>query len=343
MVRPSTVTLREVAKSAAVHVSTASRAINPETRYLVNDETVRRVLAAAEQLGYQPNSLARGLKLNRTFTIGVVIPDLTNPVFPPIIRGLEDDLGVVGYTVILGNTDNDAERERSVLEAMSRRRVDGLVLATARRDYPVLADLRDAGVPVVLINRGTDDATVPTVTGDDHAGVGLALRHLAALGHERIAYVAGSQTVSTGFARYQGFVSWMSALGLELDPDRVVFADWFREDAGAQAFRMLLDRRDDFTAVVAGNDLIALGCYDVASERDIAVPADLSVVGYNDIPFSDKFSPPLTTIRVPLYEVGRQATQLLLDLLDEDRDDGVASVRLTPTLVERSSTAPPRR
>ncbi len=333
-------TLRDVARRAEVHPSTASRALNASTRPMVNAETVERVLTAARELGYEPNSLARGLKTNRTFTIGVLVPDLTNPLFPPIVRGLEDGLGEARYTVVLGNTDNDEERETSVLEAMGRRRVDGLVLATARRDYPVLDRLEAAGVPLVLINRSSDRPMVSSVTGDDHAGIGLAVRHLVQLGHRRIAHVAGSQAVSTGLSRYQAFVSWLQSEGVDFDPDLVVRADWFQEDPGAQAFRELLDRGADFSAVVAANDLIALGCYDVAVERGLTVPGDFSVVGYNDIPFSDKFNPPLTTVRIPLYQIGLRAAQLLLDII-EGREAEPVSMRLAPSLVVRASTAAP--
>lgn len=337
----SPVTLRDVAREAGVHPSTASRALNHHTRSMVNPATVKRVVTAAEALGYRPNSLARGLKTNRTATVGMLIPDLTNPLFPPIVRGLEDALAESGYTLVLANTDNDTETERSVIEAMRNRRVDGLVLATAQREYALLDELAEGGVPAVLINRTADHAPVPAVTGDDHAGIGLAVRHLVALGHTRIAHVAGPQSTSTGLARYQAFVSWMESEGLQPDRDRIVFADWFQEEPGARAFTQLLDRDVDFTAVVAGNDLIALGCYDVLAERGLSVPGDVSVTGYNDIPFSDKFNPPLTTVRIPHYQIGVKAAEFILAAIRGDDTTPVA-VRLAPTLVERASTGPPR-
>ncbi|MGH3666268.1 MAG: LacI family DNA-binding transcriptional regulator, partial [Egibacteraceae bacterium] len=233
--RKRSVTLRDVAEHARVHPSTASRALNMRTRDLVNPTTVNRVLDVAEQLGYQPNSLARGLKMNRTFTIGMLIPDLTNPLFPPIVRGIEDGLVDAGYTLVLANTDNDADKERTIMEVMSRRRLDGLILATARRDYPLLDAVLASEMPVVLINRTADYPPVPSVTGDDHAGIGMAVKHLVSLGHTRIAHVAGTQSVTTGLARYQSFVSWLQSAGLAIDSDRIVFADWFQEGPGAEA------------------------------------------------------------------------------------------------------------
>jgi LacI family transcriptional regulator len=338
---PGSVTLRDVAEAAGVHPSTASRALNAETRAMVNPDTVKRVLAAAKRLGYLPNSLARGLKLNRTFTIGMLIPDLTNPLFPPIVRGVEDRMMEAGYTLILANTDNDPDKEASLFSGMWWRRVDGLILATARRDYPLLDDLRARGLPVVLINRTVDDPPVSAVTGDDHAGIGLAVRHLVGLGHRRIAHVAGTQAVSTGLARYQSFVSWMQSEGLVADPELIVFTEWFQEEPGRAACRELLDRDVDFSAVVAANDLIAMGCYDVLHERGRDVPADVSVVGYNDIAMCDKLDPPLTTVRLPNYQMGVKSAELLLRAIEEP-DDTPVTLRLAPTLVERSSTAAPR-
>lgn len=333
-------TLIDVAHAADVHPSTASRALNEKTRDKVSAVTVARVLDAARRLGYQPNSMARGLKMSRTFTVGMLIPDLTNPLFPPIVRGLEDRLRQAGLTLVLANTDNDAGKERSLLDAMTSRRIDGLILATARRDYPLLAEIVAAGMPVVLINRTTDDGLVPSVVGDDHSGIGQAVRHLVALGHRKIAHVGGTQGVSTGLGRYHSFVSWMQSEGLEVDPRLVVFATWFQEAQGAAAFEELFRKGADFTAVVCGNDLIALGGYDVLRERGLKVPEDISIVGYNDIPFNDKFSPPLTSVRLPHYHIGFKAADILIEAIEQPGAHP-SDIRVRPELVVRASTAPP--
>ena len=333
-------TLIDVAQAADVHPSTASRALNVRTREKVSATTVARVLEAARRLGYQPNSLARGLKMSRTFTIGMLVPDLTNPLFPPIVRGIEDRLREEGWTLVLANTDNDDDKERSLLGAMTARRVDGLILATAKREYPLLDDIAAAGIPAVMVNRTTDAATIPSVIGDDHSGIGQAVRHLVKLGHTKIAHVGGTQDVSTGLGRYHSFISWMQSEGLEPDPRRIVFATWFQEERGATAFEELFDRGVDFTAVVCGNDLIALGGYDVMRDRGLKVPDDVSIVGYNDIPFNDKFSPPMTSVRLPHYHIGFKAADILLDVI-EAPGDMPADVRLRPELIVRGSTAPP--
>ena len=192
------VTLRDVAARAGVHPATASRALNPETRILVSEDTARRVLDAAEALGYSPNPVARSLRTRRSHTVGVLIPDLNNPLFPPIVRGLEDRLAVDGYVALIGNTDSDDQRERMVFDQMRARHVDGLVLATARLRHPLLAEASRAELPVVLINRLAQDYSFPSVSVDNERGVRMAVGHLAGLGHRRIAHIAGPQEMSTG-------------------------------------------------------------------------------------------------------------------------------------------------
>lgn len=332
--------LRDVAAAAQVHPSTASRALNPETRDRVSAATVARVLEAANRVGYQPNSLARGLRTSRTFTIGMLIPDLTNPLFPPIVKGIEDRLSQDGYTLVLANTSYDLERETSIARAMLARQIDGLIVATAHREYPLVHELLRAGVKVVLVNRTMEHSPVPAVTGDEYIGIGLAVAHLAALGHTEIAYVGGDADASTGLGRYQSFVAHLAEAGLPLDPDLVAHAEHFHEEPGAAAFAELLDRGKRFTAVVAANDRLALGCYDVLAERGLRVPDDVSVIGYNDMQFADKFGPPLTTIRIPHYQIGVKAAQLLLEAL-ADGEATPLTIRMTPSLVVRGSTAAP--
>ena len=334
------VTLREVAEVAGVHPGTASRALNAETRGLVNEETARRVLRAADELGYRPNPIARGLKTNRSYTVGVVIPDLMNPLFPPIVRGIQDRLEQAGYTPLIANTDNDPERERIDFERLRARQVDGLITATARRDDDLLIHVAEIGMPVVLVNRRLEQAMLPAVVGDDRAGVGLAVEHLADLGHRRIAYLAGPQQVSTGYLRYHGFVEAMRERGLDTEPALTLFGDAFTESEGKRLCRELLDGGRAPTAIAAGNDLVALGCYDVFEERGIRCPDQLSVVGFNDMPFADRFDPPLTTIRIPHYEIGARAAELLIELQGEMQAPP-PQIQLPPELVPRASTAAP--
>ncbi|HEX9855150.1 MAG TPA: LacI family DNA-binding transcriptional regulator [Acidimicrobiia bacterium] len=339
----SMVTLKDVAREAGVHMSTASRALNPATRSAVNVATAGRVIEVAERLGYRPHPLARGLRTNRTMTIGMTIPDVKNPLFPPIYAGAEATLSAVGYSLMIVDDDGDREKEHWLLTAMAERRVDGLIIASAHLDFEAPEILLERQIPTVLVNRHTPGQAFPSIVGDDNSGIGLAVRHLVALGHERIAHVAGPSDLSTGLARRQAFAAWVAAEGLAADEALVVQANGFRIDSGRAACEELLGRDVPFTAIVAANDLIALGCYDALEASGRTVPGDVSVTGYNDMAFIDRVDPPLTSIAVPYQEMGAAAAEVLLDLIADGRGDGdpPQSIELQPALVVRLSTAPP--
>jgi LacI family transcriptional regulator len=323
-----------------VHPGTVSRALNEQTRALVNQETAQRVLRAAEALGYLPNPIARGLKTNRSYTVGVLIPDMTNPLFPPIMRGIEDRLGAAGYTSLIVNTDNDPERERSQMAAMRARQVDGFIAATARLDTELLADEAAGGAPMVLVNRSLEDGSLAAVTVNDRQGIALAVDHVVALGHRRIGHVAGPQNVSTGHRRYLGFLQAMARHELPVSSGQVTFSDAFTEAQGARACADLLAGGPPVTAIVAANDRLAIGCYDALEARGLSCPEDISIIGFNDMPFVDRLRPPLTTVRVPQREIGTVAADLLLRQLSEDAP-GQQEILLEPSLVVRESSAPP--
>jgi LacI family transcriptional regulator len=335
------VTLKEVAERAGVHPATASRALNAATRGLVNAQTAARVEKAARQLGYTPNSIARSLKTSRSATVGLLLPDLTNPLFPPIVRGVEDVLRAAGYSPWIINTDNDPDREAAAIESFRGRSVEGFVVATARLHDPLLEDVAASGTPLVLVNRRVATPDIPSVIGDDAAGVAAAIRHLRDLGHRDIVHLAGPQDLSTGVARRRAFRQAMEDLGLTAGPDRIADATTWSEPAGATAMEEIVERGVHYTAVLAGNDLIALGCYDVLERRGLRCPDDVSVVGFNDMPFIDRVAPPLTSVRVPHYEIGAEAARLLLEALD-DPERHPRSVVLPLTLSIRGSTGPPR-
>ena len=332
------VTLREVAALAGVHPATASRALNLETRLLVREDTARRVQEAAQTLGYHPNPVARSLRTRRSHTVGVLIPDLNNPLFPPIVRGLEDRLAAAGYVALIGNTDGDDERERVVFDQLRARHVDGFVLATAHLHGALLAGpARD--LPVVLVNRLADDRSLPSVSVDNERGMQMSVTHLAELGHRRIAHIAGPQDISTGLTRRRGFLAAMAAHGLAADPELMVVAKAFTVEEGLRCCRQLLARGLECSAIAAANDMLAVGCYAALEEAGLRCPEDISVVGFNDMPFIDRLRPPLTTIRFSHYQVGTEAAQMLLARIAGET--GPARVLyLAPELVVRGSTAP---
>jgi LacI family transcriptional regulator, galactose operon repressor len=333
-------TLKEVALRAGVHVTTASRALNPATSSLVNPATMRRVQAAARELRYQPNAMARGLKTSRSMSVGVLLPDLTNPLFPPIVRGIEDVLARSGYTTLIANTDNDLDRQVTLFDTLRARQVDGIIVATARREDKLFVDAYQDGARIVLVNRKVDHSDIPSVTGDDHDGVAMAVRHLIEIGHTRIAHIAGPQDTTTGRARLRAYRQALDDAGIEPDPGFVMLTNGFTEIEGAKATRAMLDSGKVPTAVVAANDMIALGCLDAFGERHLRCPQDISLVGFNDMPFVDRLTPPLSTVRVPHYQIGAEAARMLLDRLGNP-DLPTKSITLPATLVLRESTAPP--
>jgi LacI family transcriptional regulator len=336
--RPAT--LRDVAAAARVHPATASRALNPETRILVSEDTARRVTAAAAKLGYRPNPVARSLRTRRSHTVGVLIPDLNNPLFPPIVRGLEDKLAAAGYVALIGNTDADASRERLIFEQMRARHVDGFVLATATLHDRLLAEVAAADLPVVLMNRLSQDYSFPSVSVDNEQGARMAISHLARLGHTRIAHIAGPQEASTGVSRLRGFREGMAAHGLEVREDLIAYAGRYTVDEGARCTQELLAAQGGFTAVAAANDMLAVGCYAALDEVGLLCPDDISVIGFNDMPFIDRLRPPLTTVRFPHYQLGTEAAQLLLERIGE-REAPVKILYLAPELIVRKSVAAP--
>lgn len=337
---PARTTLKDVAREAGVHISTASRALNPSSAAVVNPETVERVIDAARKLGYRPHPLARGLRTKRTMSVGVVIPDVENPLFGPIIAGAESVLVEEGYSLLIGNADRGPDHADSIIQEMVERHVDGLIMATPSRQLSDTVRAAQGDVAMVHVNRSVDDNSVPAIVGDDHAGIGLAVRHLAELGHQRIGHVAGPSWVSTGSARKDGFLYWMGEVGLPHDEDLIEEAEWYQVDQGHASALELLDRHPDLTAIVAANDLLALGCYRAVRSLGKVIGVDVSITGYNDIPLLDLMQPPMTSVRVPYRRMGADAASMLLDLIG-NQPIPTEPVRLAPTLAIRASTAPP--
>lgn len=331
------VNIKDVAARAEVHPSTVSRVMNPQTRSMVSAAVAERITRIASEMGYTRSPLASGLRTGKSYTIGVIIPDLCNPVFPPIVRGIERALGAEGYIAILADSDNSQKGQRAILDSMRSRYIDGLILATARTQDPIVNDCIKEQLPVVLVNRTTDAHAVTEVVNNDRLGIELAVSHLIELGHRKIAFLGGPQHTSTGRDRYQAFIDLARKGRFELDPDLCTVCAAFNEIEGRSGMLSILERNQPFSAVVAANDLLALGCYDALAERGLSCPDDVSVTGFNDMPFVDRLSPPLTSLHIQHDELGVQAGSLLIA---EIRDPAAPrrTIRLDPQLVIRGST-----
>ena len=333
-------TLKDVAEAVGVHVSTASRALHAKTRHLITDELAERIVAAARTLEYRPNSIAYSLRTRRSMTVGVLVPDITNPIFPPIVRGLEDVLVPRGYATLVVNTDSDPGKAATYIHMLQGRGVDGLVVASAERQDTALAEVFDDHLPLVAVNRKSEQPHMWAVVNDEETGINAIVDHLVALGHRRFAHIAGPQNLSTGFLRRKAFLARIAALGLEWDPKLMVDAKRYSEAEGKRACDALLDV-GGATAIVAANDLLALGALRALAGRGLDCPGDISVTGYNDMPFVDRLSPPLTTVRIQSYESGRHAAAMILKQIETPVEARRPSTEVLPVeLVVRGSTGP---
>lgn len=333
-----TATLQSIAEAAGVHRSTAARALDPAQAHRISQEVVAKVQAEALRQGYRRDAIAASLRTGRSRLVGVVLPDLANPVFAPILDGVGAALASEGYSMLVAEGGAGEARQIAIVEELIARRVDGLVLATARRSDPVLSVCLTANIPTVLVNRAEDRPRAATVVSDDFCGMRLAVEHLAALGHRRIGHLAGPDDLSTGILRRRGFEAAMAAAGL--DPSAVAVAQAYSRTDGQAATAALLDRAPDLTAIAASNDLLALGAYLELKRRGLACPRDISIVGHNDMPLVDMVDPPLTTVRIAHAEMGEYAARLLLERLADPEAE--ASVKLMPAeLVLRASTSAP--
>jgi LacI family transcriptional regulator len=330
------VTLKELAARANVHASTISRVANNDPGLRIAAATRSRIEALLRETGYQPNGIARGLKMRQTNVLAVVIPDVTNPFFAALFRGVEDAAAPHGFNVLLCNTDGLPERQRSHLQSLQARRVDGVILASSFLKDAGVRELRKQGRPYVLVNRFSDDGEDPFVGSDDLLGGQLATAHLIDLGHTRIGHLAGNSTVSTGLLRRRGYLAAHAAADLEAD-QRLIVEAGYTEESGAAAARRLLALANPPTAVFAVTDMVALGAAEVARQMGLRIPEDLAIVGYNDIPLASRMNPGLTTMHVPIHDFGSAAARMLLDQI-ESEEPTRRRVRFTPDLIVRDST-----
>ena len=335
------VTIADVATLAGVHPGTVSRALNAKTQDQVNRETAQRVRDAARQLGYTANPIARGLRTSSSMTIGVIIPDLTNPIFPPIVRGIDSYLGPQGYSTVVVNTDGSDEAERQLFESLMQRQVDGLIFATGHSGPSMAAEAYRRGVHAVMVNRDSRGVPYPAVVGDDAQGIRASLEHLGELGHRRILHLAGPRGFSTSEIRARAFDDGCRELGLE---GRIVETAAYSVNEGQRVMDGVLDADGTLeTAVVAGNDLLALGVYHSLRSHGLRCPEDVSVVGFNDMPFAGDFQPAMTTVRTPHFDLGAESARVLLDRIAESGLPAIRVVLPVELIIRASTTVAPER
>ena len=347
--RAGPTTMRDVAMAVGVSQSTVSRILNDAPlRVPVAPATRDRVHEAARRLGYRPNPLARALRGAKTMLLGVVVRDITDPFFATAIEALSDSARSRGYNIVLGHARGRAEEALALATVLEARHCDAIILLGDVSEQPrLVAELAELAIPVVALWQGSARHDLLSVNVDNHAGVGLALDHLLGLGHRRIAFVEGRRLGDIRERRL-AFISHARRLGLETPPGYLQHG-LNTPDAGEAALRSLVALPGRPTAVVAATDVLAFGVLHAAHELGIRVPADLSVVGFDDIPIARHFVPALTTVRMPIAEMVAAAVELAVDggTGAAGTPAGETKVRrgrdFQPELVVRSSTAHPSR
>ncbi|MCJ7738716.1 MAG: LacI family transcriptional regulator [Anaerolineae bacterium] len=328
-------TMRDVAERAGVSISTVSHVVN-ETRP-VSDELRGRVLAAIEVLGYQPNTLARGLRRGQTHTIGMIVPDSANPFFAEVGRGVEDASFEYGYSVILCNSDGDLDKELMYTRVLAEKRVDGIILVAAGVSTEHIRAMQAQRMPLVVVDRDIPDVAVDSVLTDNARGGELATRHLLGLGHRRIGCIAGPSDVTPSADRVTGYRRVLKEFGLPVDECLIVKGD-FQCESGYQATYSLLTMDNPPTAIFACNDMMAIGAICEAFELGWQVPDEVSVVGFDDVRLASLTNPPLTTVAQPKYEMGTVVTKLLIERM-RDLDRPARRRVLDVSILVRQSTA----
>jgi LacI family transcriptional regulator len=302
--------IKDVAELADVSITTVSHVIN-QTRY-VSDELTERVKKAMEELDYHPNSLARGLRSGKTKTIGLVIPDISNQFFAEISRKIEDKGFEHGYSVILCNTDDDPQKEKSYIDVLIDKKVEGIIFISAGAESNNLEKTIEFNIPIVVVDRDIKEINSDIVLVDNSIGGFEATRYLIGLGHRRIACIAGPSPITPSAQRIAGYKRALQEAGIPVDTSLIIPGD-FRYESGDKAMRELLSLPQPPTAVFACNDMMALGAIQAVNNQGMKIPDDISVIGFDNIPFSQTVYPTLTTIAQPLLEMADLAIDLLID------------------------------
>ncbi|MFJ2911082.1 LacI family DNA-binding transcriptional regulator [Streptomyces sp. NPDC087228] len=323
--------IKDVAAEAGVSVATVSRVLNSHPS--VSSDARRRVLAAVDVLGYRPNAVARSLRTDQTRTLGLVISDVLNPYFTELARFVEEEARALGYSVIIGNADEQPDLQEHHIRTLLDRRIDGLLVSPADGSSPLVPGGAGDGTPVVFVDRWIQGADVPVVRADGREAIRDLVAHLHRLGHRRLAIIAGPAATTTGNERVEAFREALRDHGLALADDCIGQGD-FQADSGRRVTERFLALPEPPEVVFAADNLMALGALDAIRARGLRVPQDIGLAAFDDIPWFVHTDPPITAIAQPTGELGRAAVRALVDIVEGRSPQ---SVTLPARLVVRSS------
>lgn len=335
------ITIKEVAKKAGVHPSVVSRVLNKDHTLKIKDSTRKRIINIVDELEYVPNHSARNLKKNETKMIGMVIPDFNNPVYSSIIHGAESQATEEGYSLLVYSMEQK-EMKKNYFSHLIEGRIDGLLVAISKTEDKDIFELQSIGKPFVLVNRFMKGIENYVVLDDKNAGR-TATAHLKDMGHSKIAHITGPLTTGTGSQRMEGFKEELLKGGLEI-PDEYIQKSSYTIEDGYHSMNILLNLENPPSAVFAANILISLGAMKAIQDRNLKIPGDISVIGIHDVMFAATLYPPLTTVKMPLYEMGQKAVGKIISMI-KDKSDPEASKGIIikgEELIERESTGPPK-
>jgi len=325
--------IKDIARLARVSHPTVSRAL--QNSPLVNAKTAAKIRRIAEDAGYRPSAVARGLVTRRTRTIGLVVTTINDPFAAEVALGIEQAANDLGYSVFLANSGADPERERKVVQSLAERRVDGIVVTSSRVGAEYLPMLAELKVPMVLVNDQYPDQFVHCVMIENVEGCLAATEHLIALGHRRIAYVGDRSGYHSNTERFTGYKQALATAGIQFDAE-LAFAGDGRPEAAIEAVNQLLGLRHPPTAICCYNDMTSLGALRAIRAHGLRVPEDISVAGFDDLFFAAYLEPPLTTVRQPMRRMGQMAVENLLKLMSGEGP--VPQIRVKAELIVRGST-----
>ncbi|MDA3879245.1 MAG: LacI family DNA-binding transcriptional regulator [Prolixibacteraceae bacterium] len=328
--------MNEVAKKAGVSVATVSRVLNNSTN--VNDETRARILKAIKALNYQPSRVAKRLRSKSVSSnlLGVLIPDIENPFYVDVLRGIEDVAYNHNYAIIMCNFGQDEKKEKLYLEILQSESIDGLIAAPASEDDLQLKKMVSDGLPVVCVDRGLSNTEVDLVLVNNERGAYLAVDHLIKRGYKRIAYIAGMQSIPSSRYREMGYKKALEDNGMTFDETLVRFGN-SKHQSGVELCRELLSLPEPPDAVFTGNNLITLGALETIHSQGLKIPGDIAIVGFDDMYWASSLNPPLTAVRQPAIEIGRRAGELLIQRISDTKRAPI-QMMLNVELIERSST-----
>ncbi|WP_419890751.1 LacI family DNA-binding transcriptional regulator [Paenibacillus xylanexedens] len=326
-------TIYDIAREAGVSIATVSQVINGKGK--ISEKRRAEIMEIMERLHYQPSAIAAALTGKQTYTLGLLVPDISNPYFAELARAVEDRSRQLGYSVVICSTDNKDERVERYLNLLQQKRVDGMMIGTGIDNAEILSPLLQQSIPVALIARHMPSLSVHTVTIDDILGGALAAEHLLELGHTRVAVLSEPSKVSSSQERVRGFRETLIKAGYTLEPNQIRESAADLSSAKKEAL-LLLGEKDHPTGLFCCNDIQAIGALQAAKELGLRVPEDVSIIGFDNTILASVTSPPLTTVAQPIEELGHRAVDLLIEELKDERKEPQKIV-LKPELVIRES------